>query len=256
MTDASDLMRANYRHCERVVRDGDRDRYIASLFAPADRRPHLHALYAFDCELSLVPHRVHEALAGEMRLQWWRDALAGEARGDPAAHPVAAALLDTVARCALPIEPLNALIDARALDLYDDPLSNLEELVTHGRHTASTVFDSAARILDRDANVVDVAGPAGIAATLVGTLQSLAHRETRIAIAPTDLVARAREELDRARRHWPEVSSAARPAFLPLALVSAELARACGGPRPIKPVRLPPWRRQWLLWRAARRGVF
>jgi phytoene synthase len=247
-------MRANYQHCERVVRDGDRDRYIASLFAPAERRPHLHALYAFDCELSLVPHRVHEALAGEMRLQWWRDALAGEARGDTAAHPVAAALLDTVARCGLPVEPLERLIDTRALDLYDDPLSDLEELATHGRQTASTVFDLAARILDRDADVADVAGPAGIAATLVGSLHSRAHRETRIAIAPADLAARAREELDRARRHWHAVSPAAMPAFLPLALVSAELARA--GADPSKPVTLSPWRRQWLLWRAARRGVF
>jgi hypothetical protein len=50
------------------------------------------------------------------------------------------------------------------------------------------------------------------------------------------------------------VSPAAMPAFLPLALVSAELARA--GADPSKPVKLSPWRRQWLLWRAARRGVF
>jgi phytoene synthase len=212
MTDSMDLTRANYQHCASVVREQDRDRYIASLFAPAERRPHLHALYAFDRELSLVPHRVHEALAGEMRLQWWRDALAGEARGDAAAHPVAAALLDTVARCALPREPLERLIDVRALDLYDDPIATLDELVSHARDSASTIFDLAARILDRDAAVAAVAVPAGIAATLAALLQGAAHRP--MSVAPADLVARARAELDEARRNWDQVPAAARSAFL------------------------------------------
>src|SRR5215813_9083141 len=113
MKTPDERMRENYAHCESLVREQDRDRWLAGLFAPADRRPHLHALYAFDREIAVLPQRVNEALAGEMRLQWWRDALAGEARGDASAHPVAAALLDTVACCALPFESLNALIDAR-----------------------------------------------------------------------------------------------------------------------------------------------
>jgi phytoene synthase len=256
MTDASQPIGASYRHCESLVREQDRDRYIASLFAPAERRPHLHALYAFDIEIARVGHVVREALAGEIRLQWWREALAGRVPDVVAGHPVAAALTETIARCALPPEPLERLIDVRALDLYDDPIATLDELASHARDSASTIFDLAARILDRDADVADVAGPAGIAATLVGSLQSRAHRETRIAIAPADLAARAREELERVRRHWHAVSPAAKPAFLPLALVRAELARARGGADPILPVRLAPWRRQWLLWRAARRGVF
>jgi phytoene synthase len=247
-------MRANYQHCESVVREGDRDRYIASLFAPADRRPHLHALYAFDREISLVPHRVHEALAGEIRLQWWRDALAGEARGDAAAHPVAAALIDTVARCALPREPLEHLIDTRALDLYDDPISTLDELAAHARGSASTIYHLAARILDRDAAVAEVAAAAGIATMLAALLQGAAHRP--MSVAPAELARRARAELDQARRHWDVVTPAARPAFLPLALVRAELARFGRGGDPSKPVKLAPWRRQWVLWRAARRGVF
>jgi phytoene synthase len=254
MTDIGRPMRENYQHCESLVREHDRDRWLASLFAPADRRPHLHALYAFDRELSLVPHRVHEALAGEMRLQWWRDALAGEARGDAAAHPVAAALIDTVARCRLSTAPLDALIDARAHELYEEPFATIEACAAYGEQTASAIIALAARILDRDAAVAEVAVPAGIAATLVDLMQSPAHRETKIAITPADLIARTRAELDRVRRHWHVVSPAAMPAFLPLAVVSAELARASRGADAIKPVRLAPWRRQWLLWRAARRG--
>ncbi len=36
--------------------------------------------------------------AGELRLQWWRDLIEGEARGEASANPVAVALIDTVER--------------------------------------------------------------------------------------------------------------------------------------------------------------
>ncbi len=41
-------------YCEALVRTADRDRYLASLFAPAAARRHLHALYAFAREISRV----------------------------------------------------------------------------------------------------------------------------------------------------------------------------------------------------------
>jgi len=243
-----------YRHCEALVREADRDRFLASLFAPADRRRHLHALYAFDVELARVGLVVHEALAGEIRLQWWRDALAGRTSDQVAAHPVASAFMATIAQCALPIDPLESLIDARADDLYDDPLSSVDELVAHGRKTASAIFLLAARILDRAADVATVADPAGITTTLTARLQSTAHRRTST-IAAADLAAGARAALDDVRRHWGDVTAAARPAFLPLALVGAVLARSARAGDSGGPVMLSPWRRQWALWRAARRGA-
>jgi phytoene synthase len=247
-------MQDAYRHCEALVREADHDRFIASLFAPAERRPHLHALYAFDLELLRVGHVVREALAGEIRLQWWRDALAGRVPEQVAAHPVAAAFIDTIGQCALPAEPIDRLIDARALDLYDDPPAALDELAAYGRQTASTVFDLAARILDRDANVADVAGPAGVAAILAAALQDPVHRAPS-SIASADLAAKARAALEQVRRDWRAVSPAARPAFLQLALIEPVLARRERKGGALKPVELPAWRRQWLLWRAARRGT-
>jgi hypothetical protein len=32
---------SNFAHCEALVREADPDRYWASLFAPAEKRPHL-----------------------------------------------------------------------------------------------------------------------------------------------------------------------------------------------------------------------
>ncbi len=247
-------MQQAYHHCEALVRAADHDRFLASLFAPADRRRHLHALYAFDVEIARVGQVVHEALAGEIRLQWWRDALMGLSSDQVAAHPVAAAFVATIAQCALPIDPLERLIDARADDLYDEPLSRVDELVGQGRLTAATIFALAARILDREAEVAAVADPAGVAATLTARLQSGPHRRTST-IAAADLAARARAELDEARRHWEVVTAAARPAFLPLALVGAVLDRSARAGDSVVPVTLSPWRRQWTLWRAGRRGA-
>ena len=277
-----DTLRDAYAHCEALVREADKDRFLASLFAPADRRPHLHALYAFNVEIVRVGHMVHEALAGEIRLQWWRDALAGEARGDATANPVAAALLDTVTRCGLPGAPLDALIDAHTQALYAEPVATLTDLETFMRATAVGLFGLAAHILDRDIDVAVVTDPAGIAYGIANLLQSFAREAARgrtwlpldlldrhgvrredviggtgsagLGAALAELADIARARLAEARRGWDRVSPAARPAFLPLALVEPVLARVARNPDSFQPVELSPWRGQWALWRAARRG--
>ena len=95
-------MQDAHAHCEALVRAADRDRYLAGLFAPAAVRRHLYALYAFASEVARVREAAREPLPGEIRLQWWSDALGGDARGEVAANPVAAALIDTIEQCALP----------------------------------------------------------------------------------------------------------------------------------------------------------
>ena len=119
---------AAYAHCAALVREHDQDRYIACLYAPEAQRPALFALYAFSHEIARVRALVSEPLPGEVRLQWWRDLLEGEPKGEAQAHPVAAALLDAVARYRLPIAPLTGLIEARVFDLYDDPMPSLSDL--------------------------------------------------------------------------------------------------------------------------------
>src|SRR5690349_24980986 len=111
-------MDPSFRHCEDLVRAADKDRYLATLFAPDDRRGPLHALYAFAIEIGRVRERAREPMPGEIRLQWWREVLAGERAGEAAAHPVAAALTETVARFALPAQRLLELVAAHAVALY------------------------------------------------------------------------------------------------------------------------------------------
>ena len=59
--------------------------------------------------------------------------------------------------------------------------------------------------------------------------------------------------LDQARTGIAALRPQAIPALLPLALVRPSLARAARAD-PFAPKEIAPWRRQWLMWRAARTG--
>ena len=87
-----------FDHCEEMVRAGDKDRFLATLFAPEKYRRALHALYAFNLEIARVRELAREPMPGEIRLQWWRDALLrggqGEARDFAATRGIEQAQLD------------------------------------------------------------------------------------------------------------------------------------------------------------------
>ncbi|RUY35612.1 phytoene/squalene synthase family protein, partial [Mesorhizobium sp. M7A.F.Ca.CA.001.13.2.1] len=53
-----------------AVRAADHDRYLTALYAPDGKRYALFSLYAFNAEISGIRDRIHEALPGEVRLQW------------------------------------------------------------------------------------------------------------------------------------------------------------------------------------------
>ncbi len=182
-----------YAHCETLVRTQDPDRYYATLFAPVAHRPALFALYAFAQEIARVRDAVSSPLPGEIRLQWWRDALANEARGDVLANPVAAALDDAIARYRLPRAALSSLIDARVFDLYDDPMPSVGDLEGYLGETSSILVRLASMILADGGELgpADAAGHAGVAYGIVGLLRALPwHARRGQLYIPRDMLER------------------------------------------------------------------
>ena len=104
----------------------------------------MYALYAFNLEVTRTRELAREPMPGEIRLQWWRDALGGAGRGEVDAHPVAAALRDVVVRYRLPPRMLVELIDARSFDLYDEPMASLSYLERYAAQTSSALIELAA----------------------------------------------------------------------------------------------------------------
>ncbi|GLC50968.1 hypothetical protein PLESTB_000451900 [Pleodorina starrii] len=68
--------------------------YVWVAQSPTDVRPALFALRAFNIETALVADNVRsrEAVVGQIRFQWWRDAVRAAFEGRPPNHPVALAL--------------------------------------------------------------------------------------------------------------------------------------------------------------------
>jgi len=263
-----------------TVRRHDPDRYLADLFIPEEGRRHVLALHAFNAEVARVRDAVSEPALGEIRLQWWRDALAGDDGG----HPIARALKQTIGAFNLPIDALERLIDARAFDLYDDAMPTLNDLEGYAGETSSSLIQMAAIVLagGRDPDTAAAAGHAGVATAITGLLRALpVHARRGQQYLPRDLMAnhgadaaamfegrttdglravlaelraRARQHVAAARQALAGAPSDAKAAFLPMALVEPYLKhmerRACD---PLgTPVALPPWQRPWVLWRAAR----
>ena len=263
MTEAETTHTANeglafaFAHCEALVREGDPDRYFATLFAPAAFRPHLFAIYAFSLTIARVREAAANPMAGEIRLQWWRDALQGEARGDVKANPVAAALDDAIVTRKLGRQPFVDLIDARVFDLYDDPMPRVNDLEGYCGETASALIRLGSLILSDGAEPggAAAAGHAGVAYGVTREDIVTGRGGPGLIRAAAELRALARRHLDAYAAARGTIAPAARAAFLPVALIEPYLAAMeRPGYDPLKTViSMPRWRRLWRLWRGARR---
>lgn len=156
------------------MRAQDPDRYLATLFAPADLREALFALYAFDHEIAKVRRMVHEPMVGLVRLQWWRDALDGIEAGNVLAHPVVAGLSQAITRHGLDRGFLNAAIEARERELEEEPPETISEFERHLVATNGGIARAAVTMLGvDDPKVLAVADRLGVSLGLLEKLRWL-----------------------------------------------------------------------------------
>ncbi len=245
--------RANPTYCADQARRFDRDRYLCALFAPAARRQALFALTAFNLELARIREAVSEALLGRIRLQWWREAIAGIFEGAPQHHQVIAPLAAAVAAHGLSRGHFDRLIEAREFDLDGRPPANLGALVDYAEGTSSTLVLLVLEALgSREPEAIEAGRQVGIAWALVGLMRAVPfHAQARRLYLPADMCAEAgvdigeifelrtspqacavierlaqtaHQHLRAAREHRRAVPKAALPALLPAVLADGYLA--------------------------------
>lgn len=192
-------------YCAGLVRRLDRDRYLCALFAPKDRRADLLALYAFNLELARIPELVHEPILGQVRLQWWREAVDSAFAGAPPAHDAVAALAQTVAARGLARGPFERMLAAREFDLDPGPPEDMAALEAYADATSGALQSLALDVLEpgADARLRESVRAAAVAWGLIGLVRavpfhgrmgrvylpkSLLERES---IAPADIHARS-----------------------------------------------------------------
>ncbi len=248
-----------------AARAGDEPRFLAALCAPPERREPLFALVALNLELARIPVTVSEPMLGEIRLEWWREALEDLfERGKAAGHEVIAALA-----AAPPPDPapLYEMVEARRLALAPGGLSE-SDLDAFLAGTAGALMRAEVQALGGGAKAEEAAALAGWAegaGRLVAALPAMmaegsapfdekAAREgaalrARLAALANEGLAR----LARARAMRREVPRAARAPLLSVHVAErALLAALKPGYDPFAPEAPSPFRlRAGLLARAA-----
>ena len=175
--------------CEDLVRRVDFDRYLSALFAPERARRHLFALYALNYEIAKTAESVTQPIAGQIRLQWWRDAIAEAYTGKARAHEVVTALASVISAHHLPQALFDELLDARENDLAEQPFATLAEWEAYADATSGNVMRLAARVLDAEDSLDDAAGEAGIAYGFTGLLRAIPfHAAKQRAVLPMELL--------------------------------------------------------------------
>jgi phytoene synthase len=163
-------------YCAARVRALDSDRYLTALFAPPALCTDLLALYAFNSELARSREAVNEPALGQIRLQWWRDAIAECYAGEPRRHQVVQPLAAAIGRHTLPRHLFDRIIDARQADFDPTPPERLEDLLTYADATSGALSMLALLILgERDQELERAASVVGTAWALTGTVRGLRH---------------------------------------------------------------------------------
>src|SRR5215472_172619 len=169
------MYEASFAACAATLRRVDPDRYFSALFAPAEARPLLFALYALNHELARVAESVREPMLGRIRLEWWREALAEARQMKPRRHDVVEAMATLFSSRELPPELFDRMVDARSFDVSGDQFADYAALEDYLDRTSGTLVRLAARILDDGAERFEMtATHAGVAYGLVGIARSAA----------------------------------------------------------------------------------
>lgn len=134
---------------EHIVRSADPVRYFANQFVPASHRSDVFMLHAFDLEIRKITHTVREPMAGEIRLQWWREVLQGSRDDEAAASPLARTLLQFTRRHSIGSQIWDSYLDGRIFDLYDDAVEDLAAFEAYAGQTEGTMLQLACLVLDR-----------------------------------------------------------------------------------------------------------
>jgi phytoene synthase len=239
-------------HAATLVRDFDRERFATALFAPPERREALMLLYAFNVEVARVRESVREAMAGMIRLQWWRDTLRAAAEGQPVDHhPIAESLGALIRQYDLPFDYFDRLLTAREKDLDGQAPTDLGAAESYADDTSGTLTALALHLLGETGSAaLDCGRHVGIAWALTGQIRALgfhlsigrltipesvlrdagtsgeavqtgrASRQS-LCLAAKVMARCAEAHLSEARKAMP--SRKALPALLPAALVSGHL---------------------------------
>jgi len=157
-------------------------------------------LYAFHYELSKVPDVTSEPMLGQIRYQWWRDAVDEIYSGQEVRrHEISTPLSEMLQRTEVPRFWIDRLIDGRARDLDPQPFADVEDARNYARQTSGQLMQIAVKILGGAPNELTL--KAGEAWGITGLARAYGYYHDRILknLGFQGLVAEARKSYQSSR---------------------------------------------------------
>jgi len=200
------------------LRADDPDRFYTAMFAAEPGRGHLLALYAFNLEVARTRERISEPMLGQIRLQWWREALDEIAADKPRNHPVCLALNKWLGG-SLPADTralFDEVLTAREQDMEDSPFATVDAFHAYASATGGALLQLGMHAVgERGEGPLRLARHVGTAYAITGLIRAvpfagangrgLIPQEIMTAVGATDAASRRDPERIASRRSssWP-----------------------------------------------------
>ncbi|RKP26961.1 isoprenoid synthase domain-containing protein [Syncephalis pseudoplumigaleata] len=187
-------------YCRDLVRKHDYDHYLCGLLYPRNVRDGYWALRSLFIELSLIRDVVSESHIGQMRLQFWRDAIEQLfSGGPPRQHPVLVAIAHTLTasmahggKPAVSASWIKRIISEREKDLVQPFYRTVADLENYAEAThASAIYLQLELLGIRSVAADHTASHIGKSYGIVTLLRATPyHASKRVSYLPSELFAK------------------------------------------------------------------
>ncbi|KAH7913400.1 isoprenoid synthase domain-containing protein [Hygrophoropsis aurantiaca] len=179
-------------YCRDYVRKHDYEGFLTSQVYPKHKQGGYFAIKAFYIELAMIQESVSNVTLGQMRMQFWRDAIKDISNNRPPRHPIALALYETSQSAQLQPYHFKRIIDARESELSAPAHLTVDSLTSHAESTASTFFYLSLALLSLSSSTLThAASHLGIAQSLSTLIRALPfHTSKGRMVIPAEITAR------------------------------------------------------------------
>ena len=186
-------LRASYQECKKLNSKHGKTYYLATLLLPKEKRPYVHALYGFaryaDEIVDDLSSELSESEKAE-KLNSWGDLVLADLKSGSSQDPIAAALVDTATKFAIPISYFEAFLHSMKMDLTVTEYHTYQDLYEYVYGSAAVIGLQMVSILGTES--AEQFEAAKIAAEKLGIAFQLAN-----------FIRDVGEDLDRGRVYLP-----------------------------------------------------
>ena len=125
--------------CLKQVQKHNHETYLTTLFTPAQIRPLITAINAFNIETALIRDSVKDTQIAQLRMKWWTHLITDSFNKTPPNHPVALLLSDSLTPDISKSWFLRILAE-RSENLHDPQYSSINDIEKYAENTHSSLL--------------------------------------------------------------------------------------------------------------------